>query len=255
MKIITLFLFTVAAVVLRAETVQVVETDRQGQPQVTASTTTTTAKLPDGGEKTDASTSRRNSDGKLVLERATSATTTPAGDGVTTTTRTEQRVDVNGALKPDRQIAERTTKVGENETRTERTIQSFDHTKGSFAATARESSTTRTDGNKSTTETAIQKPTGNSWREEGRVRTTEVKAADGSIQREIIESSRSIYDRATGSSGIGDSLQPQRKIVEHEVQKADGTKVIERQTFRRDVNGDWQPATFSTDNGQPPKKW
>lgn len=254
MKIIGLVISTIVASVLHAETVQVVETDRQGQTHVTASTTTTTSPLVGGGEKIDASTSRPNSDGKLVLDRVASSTLTPAGDGVTTTTRTEQRADVNGALQPDRQISERSTKVNTTETRTERTIQSFDHTKGGFAATTRESSTTRTDGNKSTTQTTIQKPAGNGWRDDGQVRTTEIKAADGSIQREIVESARSVYDRATSSSGIGDSLQPQRKIVEHEVQKADGTKVVERQTFRRDVNGDWQPATFSTENGQKPIK-
>jgi hypothetical protein len=48
---------------------------------------------------------------------------------------------------------------------------------------------------------------------------------------------------------MGDSLQPQRKIVEHEVRQPDGQVTIERKIYRRDVNGDWQPASFSTENG------
>ena len=66
---------------------------------------------------------------------------------------------------------------------------------------------------------------------------------------------------STGGSGSDDRLTENvtlnfaQVMVDYQPQKADGTKVIERQTFRLDVNGNWQPANFSTENGQPPKKW
>ncbi len=41
-------------------------------------------------------------------------------------------------------------------------------------------------------------------------------------------------------------LVPQRKIVEQEVRQPDGTTVLQRDVFHRDVNGDWKPESFST---------
>ncbi|MEI6082818.1 MAG: hypothetical protein WCS70_00800 [Verrucomicrobiota bacterium] len=252
MKIIALFMFCAGIVSVRAQTVQTVATDKQGQSFVTTSSVTDKTTLPDGSAQVNVSTLRPNADGKLVLDTQAIAVTTPAVDGVTTTTTTERRVDVNGVARLDSQVVDRTTKISDTETRTDRTIQSVDHGNGRLAITARETSITRTDGNQSTTETTIQKPAGNGWRAEAQVRTIETKAADGSIQREIIESGRPQYDRQTSSAGIGDSLRPQTKIIEREIQQADGNKVIDRQTYRRDVNGDWKPATFSIENGQKP---
>ncbi|MCG3146608.1 MAG: hypothetical protein PCFJNLEI_00039 [Verrucomicrobiae bacterium] len=246
MKTLVLIICLLVSVSLRAETVQVVETDRQGQKRVTASSTTTKTPLPAGGEQQETTSSRRDSSGNLVLERSISATVVPAAEGVTVTTRTERQVDVNGRLQPTRQISERTTQVGSDELRTERTIQSVDRLNGGLTVSDRELATTRIAGNTSITETTLQKPTGTGWRDAGRIRTTEVKAADGSLQREIIESGRPLHERDSGS------IEPQRKIIETEITRPDGSKVVERQTFRRDVNGDWKPASFSTENGQKP---
>jgi hypothetical protein len=41
-------------------------------------------------------------------------------------------------------------------------------------------------------------------------------------------------------------LVPQTKVVEREVRKSDGTAVLQRDVFHRDVNGEWVAETFST---------
>ena len=78
-----------------------------------------------------------------------------------------------------------------------------------------------------------------------RTTTTETTAPDGSVTRETIEQGRSIYSEKTGDA-LQEPLVPQRKVVEHEVRQPDGTKVLQRDVFHRDVNGDWKPESFST---------
>jgi hypothetical protein len=42
-------------------------------------------------------------------------------------------------------------------------------------------------------------------------------------------------------------LTPQTKTIERQVRQPDGTIVIQRDDYRRDVNGEWKPMTFSTE--------
>ncbi|HUJ71427.1 MAG TPA: hypothetical protein VLZ30_04230, partial [Verrucomicrobiae bacterium] len=81
--------------------------------------------------------------------------------------------------------------------------------------------------------------------EQSRSVTTETTNPDGSVRRETIEQGRSIYSEKSGNQ-LMEPLQAQRKVVEQEVRQPDGTTVVQRQVFHRDVNGDWTPETFST---------
>jgi hypothetical protein len=83
------------------------------------------------------------------------------------------------------------------------------------------------------------------WEETSRTTTTETKAPDGSVSRETIMNGRSTFSTKTGNAML-EPLVPQTKIVEHEVHKPDGTTVLQRDVFQRDVNGNWAPESFST---------
>jgi hypothetical protein len=81
----------------------------------------------------------------------------------------------------------------------------------------------------------------------GKVTTTEKRGANGTVQREIVEQGRSLHSTYTGDRD--EPLVANRKIVDSEVRKPDGSLHEERNVFRRDVNGDWKPVTFSSDTG------
>jgi hypothetical protein len=80
----------------------------------------------------------------------------------------------------------------------------------------------------------------------GRKTTTEKTAPDGSVTREIVEQGRSLYAVHTGDQ-LMEPLVPQHKIVEQEARNPNGIVVVQRQVFRRDVNGEWKQESFSTD--------
>jgi hypothetical protein len=225
---------------------EVVEQDRQGVARVTKSTTERITKDADGTVHDSTSHYRRNSSGALVIESETAAVSKTNPDGSVSTVETETRTDLNGGLKPVQRSEGTTTKVSGTETQTSKIIQTFNHIDGGFTDSAREMTTERKDGNTTTTETVVQKPApGGGWQNQTRTTTTEVKASDGTTQRETVVQVRPAY--APSDSGASNaSLVPREKTVEHEVRQPDGTTVIEQQVLHRDINGDWKPDTFST---------
>jgi hypothetical protein len=127
-----------------------------------------------------------------------------------------------------------------------------DHLTGKLAVTAEETTSITTQGGKKQIESEIRTPGRTGWELSGRTTTTETTAPDGSVSRETIENGRSISSTKTGNELL-EPLVPQRKIVEHEVHQSDGTTIMQRDVFHRDVNGDWKPESFSTkqaDNGR-----
>jgi hypothetical protein len=166
-------------------------------------------------------------------------------------TVTESRRDVNGVAVPRRIVTEQVQALGDGETRTERLIQAYDHTNARFGPAGRELSTARTVDRTTFIETVVQKPAATGWRDEERIVIVENRAEPGVVDREIIEERRPLFDRQTAAAGVGDSLEPRVKTVERETIGPDGEVVIERQTFRRDVNGEWRAPSFSTDTRRP----
>ncbi len=224
--------------------IDVVERDRQGGERPTRRVTAETIKTGTS-ERSETSTYRRDSSGKLVLDGGVTSTTTKNPDGSLSTISTEKRADVGGTLRPEKQIDQTITERGPNEKQVVSRIMTVSHMDGSFGVSSREMATIRTEGNTTSTETTIQKPSGASWQDTGKIVTKETREPDGSVRRETIEQGVSLYAQKV-QRDVG-PLVPQRKIVESEVRKPDGTVVIDRGVYRRDVNGDWKPATFSVE--------
>lgn len=222
----------------------VVEKDRQGQDRVSRHKDETVNKSATG-ETTQSKLYTRNSKGTLVLDRVVDANTVKGSDGAENTTRVEKTADVNGNLTLKKQVEEVAIDRGPNEKVVTARTKTVDHLSGELAVTAEETSSITTQGGTKQTESVVRTPGRIGWEEKSRSTTTETTAPDGSVRRETIEQARSIYSEKSGNQ-LMEPLVPQRKIVEQEVRKPDGTTVLQRDVFRRDVNGDWKPESFST---------
>jgi hypothetical protein len=222
----------------------VVEKDRQGQERLSRHTDETITKSPTGDlDQTKVYT--RNGSGQLVLDRVVDANTVKGADGTATTTSLEKVPDVNGNLILKTQKEEVTVEKGTNgKVVTSRTM-AVDHLTGKLAVTAEETTSITTQGGTKQIEGTVRTPGRTGWELSARTSTTETTAPDGSVTRETIEQGRSIYSTKTGDQ-LMEPLVPQRKVVEHEVRQPDGTTVLQRDVFHRDVNGDWKPESFST---------
>jgi hypothetical protein len=227
-------------------TVDTVEKDRQGVARTTTSSSTTVTKTPQG-EQSSTVNYRRDASGRLITESEVTGTTTKNPNGSTSTVQVEKRAGLDGNMRPVRQVEATTVSTGGQDAKTTRRIQTYDHLENRFAVTAQETTQVRVEGDATRSETRVQKPSGAGWDDEARIVTTETKRPDGSVRREIIEEGRSLYAKQSGTPSSVEPLQPQRKIVEQEVRQPDGTAKVERQVFRRDINGEWRPATFTTD--------
>ena len=228
-------------------TTEVVELDRQGgerQRTLVKQTTSRTA----SGETGKTVEYWPNSSGNLTRARESTTQITKTPAGAITETRTESEFDVNGRAVVSRQLESNTVTEGDKSTTTT-TAKAVDHLHRENWETLREISTTVGAGNTTRSEVLRQKRIGSTWENDGRTVTTESRAADGTIQRETIVEGRSLYSRLGGRTEFG-NLSPQSKTVDREVRQPDGTIVIRRDVYRRDVNGEWVPTTFSTAGAQ-----
>jgi hypothetical protein len=221
---------------------EIVEKDRQGADHLNRRETERVTQTADGKQRS-LSAFRRNSSGQLILDREVTTFTSKKPDGTTSTVQTEKQVDVNGKLVPKQETEEVVTLGSPTEKRITTSTKLYD--RFGNAAAVEETATVRTEGNATTTERIISKPRAGSLAVTARIVTTEKRGADGSVQRETIEHGESL-DSIYRPAPTGE-LQPKRKIVESEARKPDGTTVLQREVFRRDVNGDWKPVTYSTD--------
>jgi hypothetical protein len=223
----------------------VVEKDRQGQDRLSSHTDQTVTRSSSGDvDQTKMYT--RNSSGQLVLDRVVDANTIKGANGTASTTSLESVPDVNGNLVLHTQKEEVAVENGPNEKLITSKTMTADHLSGKLAVTAEETTsiTTQRDGTKQI-ESTVRTPGRTGWDLSTRTTTTETTGANGSVTRETVEQGRSIYSEKTGDA-LQEPLVPQRKIVEQEVRQLDGTKVLQRDVFHRDVNGDWKAESFST---------
>lgn len=223
----------------------VVEKDRQGNDRTTGRTTQTVVKN-DQGETSQVKTFTRNSSGQLMLDRVVNANTVTSADGRANTTRVEKVADVSGNIVVQKQIEETAVQKGPNEKVTTALTKSVDHRTGLLDVTGEATTTVRTENGTQQIDTVVRTPGRTGWQVSGRTTTTERTAPDGSVTREIVEQGRSLYSTRTGDQMM-EPLVPQRKIVEQEARNADGTVIIQRDMFRRDVNGEWKRESFSTE--------
>jgi hypothetical protein len=223
----------------------VVEKDRQGNDRTTGRTTQTVVKN-DQGETSQVKTFTRNSSGQLMLDRVVDANTVTSADGRANTTRVEKVADVSGNIVVQKQIEETAVQKGPNEKVTTALTKSVDHRTGLLDVTGEATTTVRTENGTKQIDTVVRTPGRTGWQVSGRTTTTERTAPDGSVIRETVEQGRSLYSTRTGDQMM-EPLVPQRKTVEQEARNADGTVIIERDVFRRDVNGEWKRESFSTE--------
>lgn len=221
------------------------EMDRQGGDRVIRDTTETAVKT-DAGEEFEAKVYTRNSSGHLVLDRIIDATTLTNADGQANTTRDEMMTDVNGDAIIQQQKVETTVDEGTNEKITTGLTRSVDHLTGLLGVTEETSATVRSDGGIKQIDTEVRTPGRTGWEAAKKTSTTETTTPDGSVTRETIEQGRPLYATYTGDQMM-EPLEPQRKIVEQQTHNADGTFTVQREVFRRDVNGEWKRQSFSTD--------
>jgi hypothetical protein len=225
-------------------TTDVVEKDRQGQSRVSQHTDETVNKSATG-DTSQKKTYAPNSSGQLVLKQVVDADTVKTGPGATSTTRVEKGVDANGNLVLKQQVEETTVDHGPNEKVVTSQTKTADHLSGQLAVTAQETTSITTQGTTKQTDSVVRAPGPNGWQVTGRTTTTETTAPDGSVKRETIEQAPPAYATKNGGD-VSEPVVPQRKIVETEVHKPDGTTALQRDVFQRDVNGDWTPQSFST---------
>jgi hypothetical protein len=222
----------------------VVEKDRQGGDRMIQRSVETVTRT-DQGEKVQSKVYTRNSSGQLVLDHAVEATTIQEAGGQALTTRIEQVADVNGNLVPKSRTEETTTKPGANETVTTATKKTVNHLTGQLGATEQTTTSTLADGATKEIDSVVRTPGRMGWEVTGRTVTTEKTAANGSVTRQTVEWGRSLYSTSTGNELL-EPLVPQRKVVEQETRQPNGVTVVQRDVFLRDVNGDWRPESFST---------
>jgi hypothetical protein len=222
----------------------IVEKDRQGQDHVSRHTDETVSKSA-SGETAETKMYTRSSSGQLVLDKVVDANTVKGADGTANTTRLERVPDINGNLIISSQREEVAVPHGPNENVVMSKTMSADHLTGKLAVTAQETTSITTQGGTKQTDSTILTPGRTGWELSGRTTTTEKTGPNGSVTRETIEQGRSLFSQKTGDA-MQEPLVPQRKIVEREVRQPDGTSVLQRDVFHRDVNGDWKPESFST---------
>ncbi len=223
----------------------VVEKDRQGQTRVSQHSDVTVSKSP-SGETDHTKVYKRDSSGQLVLDRVVDASTTKGSGGTASTTSIEKTADFNGNLSVLKQVDAVAVNHGPNEQVITAETKTVDHLDGKLAVTAQETTSITSQGNTTRTDSVVHTPGRYGWEETSRTTTTETKAPDGSVSRETIMNGRSTFSTKTGNAML-EPLVPQTKIVEHEVHKPDGTTVLQRDVFQRDVNGNWAPESFSTE--------
>ena len=188
---------------------------------------------------------KRDSSGQLVLDHVVDANTVKGSGGAANTTTIEKTADVSGNLSLRKQVDSVAVDHGPNEKVITAETRTVDHLSGKLAVTAQETTSITTQGGVKQSESVVRTPGRYGWEETSRTTTTETKAPDGSVSRETIVDGRSVFSTKTGNAML-EPLVPQTKIVEHEVHSSDGTTVLQRDVFHRDVNGDWKPESFST---------
>jgi hypothetical protein len=235
-------------------TTEVVETDRQGKSIVKRTREETVVTASDGAKTVNAREYRRNSSGQLVPDVSVSVTEQRDATGKITVHTVAKQADVNGNMVPQSEVTQTIVSKSDQEKQVTSVIKSFNHVEAKFDVAATEVSTVKTDGNATLTEVEVRQRTRTGDEVTGRTVTREVRADDGTRRRESVEYGRTLYAQS-GRSVMADPLQPQRKFVEWEERKADGTIVLRRDMFRRDVNGDWTPVSFSTQGVGDAMKW
>ncbi len=219
---------------------KIYEKDRQGKDRSIKEIKETVTKSA-AGELRKTGHYQRNHSGQLVLQKEMSSISSKRSDGSIGTVRTEMKADVNGRLIPNQEVYEVMTQVSPSEQYVTRTVKSVDRLNGQLAISAQESVSVKTKGNDTISETTIQKPGRFGWSVTDKIRQIERQRPDGTIERETIELGQSIYSRATGGSS---PLVPKMKTIEQQVRNSDGTMVMEKKVFKRDVNGEWKPVDF-----------
>jgi hypothetical protein len=222
---------------------EVVETDRQGRARLQRKLEQTVTRTAEG-EKSEEVEYRRDSSGNLVVRGASVALTTKNPDGTLSVRQTQKEADINGRLVPRREVEQTISATGDTEQVIGSEIRSFSHVEGRFAVAARETTVVRVVGETTTTETEIQERVGTGFRPVGRVVTTEVRAADGTLRRETIEHGRAQFARSARATS-SEPVVPRRRIVEREVKQPDGSIRLERDVWRMDVNGRWVAESHS----------
>jgi hypothetical protein len=222
----------------------VVEKDRQGQDRLSQHTDETVTKSP-SGDIDQTKMYIRNSSGQLVLDRVVDANIIKGANGTASTTSLEKVPDVNGNLVLQTQKEEVSIDHGPNEKVITSKTMTVDHLNGKLAVTAEDTTSITIQGGTKQIESTVRIPGRNGWELNSRTTTTETTGPDGSVSRETVEQGRTIYSEKTGDV-LMEPLVPQRKIIEHEVRQPDGTAVLQRDVFHRDVNGDWKAESFST---------
>jgi len=229
---------------------EVIENDRQGGDRVIRTTTTTVAGS-DQGEQSQAKVYTRNSSGQLVLDRIMDANIVSNGQGRANTVRTDGVADVNGNVVVQQQNDESSVEKSPNEKVTTAVTKSIDHLSGQVDVTGEATTTEHTENGVKQIDTVVRAPGRLGWEPTRETSTIEKTAPDGTRIRETVEKGRSLYSVQTGNQLL-EPLEPQRKVIEREVRTANGEVAVEREVFHRNVNGDWQRESFSTD--QPDTK-
>jgi hypothetical protein len=222
----------------------VLEKDRQGQSRVSQHSDVTVSKSA-SGETDQTKVYKRDSSGQLALDHVVDASTVKGSGGAANTTSVEKTADVNGTLSLLKQVDSVAVNHGPNEQVITAETKTVNHLNGQLVVTAQETTSITTQGGAKRTDSVVRTPGPSGWVETSRATTTETKAPDGSISRETIVDARSAYSTKTDNVVV-EPLVPQTKIVDHEVHNSDGTTVLQRDVFHRDVNGDWVPQSFST---------
>ena len=222
----------------------VVEKDRQGQTRVSQHADVSVSKSA-SGETDQTKVYKRDSSGQLVLDHVVDAAIVKGSGGAGNTTSIEKTADVNGNLTLLKQVDQVAVNHGPNEQVITAETKTVDHLNGQLAVTAQETTSITTQGGVKRTDSVVREPGRFGWEETSRTTATETKGPDGSVSRETIVNGRSIFSTKTGNEML-EPLVPQTKIVEHEVHNPDGTTVLQRDVFHRDVNGGWTPESFST---------
>jgi hypothetical protein len=222
----------------------VVEKDRQGQSRVNQHSDVTVTKSA-SGEADQTKVYKRDSSGQLILDHVVDATTVKGSGGAANTTSIEKTADVNGNLSLLKQVDSVAVNHGPNEQVITAETKTVNHLSGQLAVTAEETTSITTQGGVKQSDSVVRTPGPSGWQVTSRTTTTETKAPDGSVSRETIVNGRSVYSTKTDND-VAEPLVPQTKVVDHEVHNPDGTTVLQRDVFHRDVNGDWKPESFST---------
>ena len=226
----------------RVETTEtVVQQALKGQPAQTAEKTCVREKTAEG-EVSRVTELIRNPYGKIVERNVIDETSRREADGSLSVRIVEQRANVQGELAVQREEQRRVRPLSATDTAVESQIRSFDRLRGEFGVTAVQTTQIHTDNNVTRSDTVTRNTVGGQDRVVSRVLTTEIKAADGTQQRETIEYGMGLYDQMTPN--LTEELQPRRKTVERVVKQPDGSTQLIRDVYRRDVNGDWQPVPF-----------